>query len=185
MVNDVLDMSKIEMGAFAITPEPFAVAPLVENCRQMLHNQAEKAGIQLATEVEPGLPELEADKRACRQILLNLLSNAIKFTEPGGRVRMTVRAAGDTLVFAVEDTGIGISPQDLPRLGTPFMQAESAYSRRFDGAGLGLSVVKGLVQLHGGRLEIASELGKGTQVSVCLPLKETGAAEPVRLKRSA
>ena len=185
MVNDVLDMSKIEMGAFAITPEPFAVAPLVENCRQMLHNQAEKAGIQLATEVEPGLPELEADKRACRQILLNLLSNAIKFTEPGGRVRMTVRAAGDTLVFAVEDTGIGISPQDLPRLGTPFMQAESAYSRRFDGAGLGLSVVKGLVQLHGGRLEIASELGKGTQVSVCLPLKEAGAAEPVRLKRSA
>ena len=101
MVNDVLDMSKIEMGAFAITPEPFAAAPLVENCRQMLHNQAEKAGIQLTADVEAGLPELVADKRACRQILLNLLSNAIKFTEPGGRVRMSERHTGDALVFAV------------------------------------------------------------------------------------
>ena len=184
MVNDILDMSKIEMGAFAITPEPFAVAPLVENCRQMMQNQAVKAGVALSAEVEEKVPELFADKRACRQILLNLLSNAIKFTEPGGTVRVSAQRDRASLVLVVEDTGIGIAPQDLPRLGTPFVQAESAYGRRFDGAGLGLSVVKGLVQLHGGELGIESELGKGTRITVRLPLEQAGEEEPP-LRRSA
>ena len=182
MVNDILDMSKIEMGAFMITPEPFALAPLLENCRQMMQNQAMKAGVALSAEVEDGVPELVADKRACRQILLNLLSNAIKFTEPGGTVRVAARRDRASLLLVVEDTGIGIAPQDLPRLGTPFAQADSAYGRRFDGAGLGLSVVKGLVQLHGGELGIESELGKGTRITVRLPLDR---AEKRPLRRSA
>ncbi len=170
VVNDILDMSKIEAGSFDVTPEPFDLKPVVERCTQFVAPQAEKAQITIGVDVEPSLPELTADPRACRQILLNLLSNAIKFSNAGGQVTCGARKDGRRIVIFVRDQGIGISSTDLPKLGNPFVQAESGYDRRHEGSGLGLSVVKGLAALHGGQMSIASELGKGTEVTVSLPI---------------
>ena len=116
------------------------------------------------------LPELVADKRALHQILLNLLSNAIRFTDRGGKVTIGARAEAGSIVFVVEDTGVGISDEDLARVGEPYFQARASYDRRHGGTGLGLSIVKGLVRLHAGEINIRSRIGEGTRVSVRLPL---------------
>jgi cell cycle sensor histidine kinase DivJ len=171
VVNDILDMSKIEVGKFKIVKEPFEVASLVVSCSEIMRHTAETKGIMLVIDIAPGLPDLPADKRACKQMLLNVLSNAIKFTDPGGWVRISARAEKDSIVLTVADNGIGIAEQDLPKLGAPFVQADNSYDRSYEGAGLGLSVVKGLARLHGGKLEIASTLGDGTIVSIVLPLE--------------
>ncbi|MBH0237163.1 PAS domain-containing sensor histidine kinase [Methylobrevis albus] len=170
VVNDILDMSKIEAGSFDVTPEPFDLGAVIERCRQMLAPQAEAAKVVLRADVEPDLPELVADRRACRQILLNLLSNGIKFTDCGGEIVCGARRNGRTVSIFVKDNGIGIAAADLPRLGNPFVQAQSGYDRRHEGTGLGLSVVKGLAALHGGTMTIDSVLGAGTTVTVTLPL---------------
>ncbi len=186
VVNDILDMSKIEAGSFDITPEPFEIAPVVERCRQIMSPQAARAGVELVTTVEAGLPEVVADRRACRQILLNLLSNAIKFTDEGGRVECGARCNGAEFQLFVRDNGIGIAAQDLPRLGNPFFQAECGYDRRAEGTGLGLSVVKGLATLHGGTLTIDSTPGRGTTVTVSLPVRpehDRGRLLPLPVRR--
>jgi cell cycle sensor histidine kinase DivJ len=170
VVNGILDMSKIETGNFHIVPDPFAVKGLVETCRNMMLLKAQTSGVELEAEVEPSLPEIVGDKRACRQILLNLMSNALKFTPAGGRVVVGARRDPRGLALYVSDTGVGISKEDLPRLGEPFFQAKSAYDRPFEGTGLGLSVVKGLAKLHGGRMDVESAEGRGTTFTVWLPL---------------
>lgn len=170
LVNSILDLSKIESGNFEITAEPFSLRPLLDHCVQMMGLKAEESGIRLTVSSPAMLPELVADKRACRQIMLNLLSNAIKFTKAGGTVTTDVRLEGQTVAIAVADTGIGVSREDLERLGRPFFQARSAYDRPHEGTGLGLSVVKGLVELHGGRVDFASTPGVGTTVTVRLPV---------------
>jgi len=170
VVNDILDMSKIEAGKFKIVKEPFDVASLVKSCCDIMRHTAEQRSLSLITDVAPGIPELPADKRACKQMLLNVIANAIKFTDPGGWVRVSARVANGSVEFVVADNGIGIAEKDLPKLGNPFVQANNSYDRSYDGAGLGLSVVKGLARLHGGRLELASTLGHGTTASIFLPL---------------
>lgn len=170
VVNGILDMSRIEAGHFEIVTEPFAVKPLIENCRQMLSLRAEQAGIQLFADIAAELPEINADPRAFRQVVINLVSNAIKFTEQGGKVDIAARANGNEIELIVSDTGVGIPEADLARLGDPFFQGRSTYDRRYEGTGLGLSVVMGLVKLHGGTVEIESRLRKGTKVFVRLPL---------------
>ena len=122
----------------------------------------------------PDIPALPADEKTCKQMLLNLIANAIKFTEPGGVVRVSARVAGGNVELSVADNGIGIAEQDLPKLGNPFVQANNAYGRGRDGTGLGLSVVSGLAELHGGRLELDSALGEGTTATIILPYDETG-----------
>lgn len=176
VVNGILDVTRIESGHFVIVPEPFAVGPLIETCRGMMTLRAEQAGVRLATSYAPDLPEVDADKRALRQVLINLLSNAIKFTNRGGTVTIAARREGDTLALEVIDDGIGIAEKDLERLGNPFFQARSSYDRPYEGTGLGLSVVKGLVELHGGRVEIDSRLGEGTRVIVRVPINRSQAA---------
>jgi two-component system, cell cycle sensor histidine kinase DivJ len=171
VVNGILDMSKIESGTFAISAEPFAVKELVASCRSMMLLKAEKSSIRLVATVDPDVPEILADKRACRQIFLNLMSNALKFTPEGGCVIVGARREREGIALFVTDTGVGIGGDDLPRLGEAFFQASSSYNRTFEGTGLGLSVVKGLAELHGGRMEIQSVLGKGTTVAVHLPLE--------------
>jgi cell cycle sensor histidine kinase DivJ len=171
VVNDILDMSKIEAGKFKIVKEPFDVAPLVKSCCDLMRHTAEQRSLSLIMDVAPGIPELPADKRACKQMLINLISNAIKFTDPGGWVRVSARLAGGNVEFSVSDNGIGIAEQDLPKLGNPFVQANNSYDRSYEGAGLGLSVVKGLARLHGGRLELTSALGEGTIATIVLPLE--------------
>jgi len=170
VVNGILDMSKIETGNFEITPEPFAPAHVVAACCGVLALRAREAGVHLEKVAPDDLPEMVADKRALNQILLNLLSNAIRFTDRGGTVTISVRAEAARMTFAIEDNGVGISEADLPRVGEPYFQAGSAYDRRHGGTGLGLSIVKGLVQLHGGEIAIRSRIGKGTRVTVRLPL---------------
>jgi cell cycle sensor histidine kinase DivJ len=154
VVNGILDVSRIEAGHFEVTPESFAVAPLAESCYEMML---------------PDLPEVRADKVALRQVLINLISNAIKFTPRGGQVDISVDVDERDLILVVDDTGIGIAESDLVQLGNPFFQVKGAYDRPYEGTGLGLSVVKGLVGLHGGRIDIRSRLGHGTSVVVRLP----------------
>jgi cell cycle sensor histidine kinase DivJ len=178
VVNTLLDMSKIEAGKFDVVPEPFEISPFAHGCCDLMGLKAERAGIQLAREIEADLPELIADRRACKQMIINLLSNAIKFTPSGGRVTLSVCRERDQIVFVVSDTGIGISEADLPKLGDPFFQARSAYDRRHEGTGLGLSVVRGLVGLHRGSLTIESAPDEGTSVTVSLPIDcRTGPAQ--------
>jgi cell cycle sensor histidine kinase DivJ len=170
VVNGILDMSKIETGNFEITPESFKPSQVVTGCCDILALRARDAGVTLEKFVSDELPEIVADKRSLNQILLNLVSNAIRFSERGGKVTVGVRAEAASLTFVVEDHGVGISEQDLVRVGEPYFQAGSSYDRRQGGTGLGLSIVKGLVRLHGGEISIRSRVGEGTRITVSLPL---------------
>ena len=174
VVNGILDVSKMETGNFEITPEPFEPAPAVTSCCDLLALKAREADVDIKTRVAPDLPEILADRRALNQILINLISNAIKFTPRGGSVTVAAQREDDKLAVSVEDTGVGIGEDDLQRVGEAFFQARASYNRRHDGSGLGLSIVKGLVQLHGGDMEISSRLGVGTCVKVRLPIDGTG-----------
>jgi cell cycle sensor histidine kinase DivJ len=169
VVNGILDMSKIETGDFEISPEPFAPAQVIGNCCDLLALKARETGIELVKRLPDSLPEIVADKRSFKQILLNLISNAVKFTERGGRVTVSATAEISEIVVTVEDTGVGISAEDLPKIGRPFFQARGTYDRRHDGTGLGLSISRGLVDLQGGAFEVSSEVGKGTRFTVRLP----------------
>jgi cell cycle sensor histidine kinase DivJ len=184
VVNGILDMSKMETGNFQITPEPFEPAPTVAGCCDLLALKARDAGVDIRTRIASDLPELVADRRALNQILINLISNAIKFTPRGGSVTVGARCDGPNLALSVEDTGVGVGEDDLPRLGEAFFQARASYDRRHDGSGLGLSIVKGLVRLHGGDMTFQSRLGEGTCVIVKLPLAGYGVrplVDPVKL----
>ena len=174
VVNGILDVSKMETGNFEITPEPFAPASAIENCTDLLALKARDSGIELKMRLAQGLPEVAADRRAFNQILLNLIANAIKFTPRGGEVTVSALCDGPDFAVTVEDTGVGIGEADLPRLGEAFFQADASYDRRQDGSGLGLSIVKGLVGLHGGVVDIRSRLGEGTRVTVRLPIAGDG-----------
>ena len=166
VVNGILDMSKMETGNFEITPEPFVPAQVIGNCCDLLALKARDAGVEITTRIAADLPEVVADRRALNQILINLISNALKFTPRGGRVTVSAICDGPKFAVTVEDTGVGIGKDDLPRLGEAFFQARASYDRQHDGSGLGLSIVKGLVLLHGGDIDIRSRLGEGTRVTV-------------------
>ena len=183
VVNGILDMSKMETGNFEITPEPFVPTQAIGSCCDLLALKAREAGIDLKTRIAADLPEVVADRRALNQILINLISNAIKFTPRGGSVTVIARCEGSNFALAVEDTGVGIGEDDLPRVGEAFFQARASYDRKHDGSGLGLSIVKGLVQLHGGDINIRSRLGEGTRVTVVLPIESeaTRPAQPIKL----
>jgi cell cycle sensor histidine kinase DivJ len=184
VVNGILDMSKMETGNFEITPEPFGPAEAVASCCDLLALKAQEANVALVMRIAAGLPEIVADRRAFNQIMINLVSNAIKFTPRGGRVTISASCEGAHLLVGVEDTGVGIGADDLPRLGEAFFQAGASYDRRHDGTGLGLSIVKGLIRLHGGEIDIRSRLGEGTSIMVRLPLEGAGnhsVAEPVKM----
>lgn len=184
VVNGILDMSKMETGNFEITPEPFAPAPVVTGCCDLLALKARDSGVEIRAKLATDLPEIVGDRRAFNQILINLMSNAIKFTPRGGSVTVSAQRDGGSIAVAVEDTGVGIGEADLPRLGEAFFQARGTYDRRHDGTGLGLSIVKGLVKLHGGEIDIRSRLGEGTRVTVRLPIDCEGhkaPADPIRL----
>lgn len=169
VVNSILDVSKIESGAYSIHPEPFRFAEAAETCRSMMGHQAATKAIRLEDRVAPNAGEIRGDRRAIQQILINLVSNALKFTPEGGHVAIGAKRLGSRLMFWVSDNGIGIAGDDLERLGQPFMQVQNDYTRRYDGTGLGLSLVKGLVSLHEGSMSIESAPGEGTTVTVSLP----------------
>jgi len=172
-------MSKIEAGKLSLRFEPVELEEIAEEALRLVRNRAEAAGLSLVLDFVD-LPEVEADHRAVKQVLLNLLSNAIKFTPRGGRV--TVRAErredalGERVRISVQDTGIGISPQDLERLARPFEQVESQHSKTTQGSGLGLALTKSLVEMHGGLLDLKSAPGQGTTASFSLPVRQSAPA---------
>ncbi len=170
VVNSILDVSRIESGQFMIRPRAFSIAALIEILVEIMTLDAGQKGVRLSVELAAALPEIVADERAVRQIVLNLLSNAIKFSGEGGRVIVGGRVERDEFLLSVADSEIGIAEGDLKQLGNPFFQAHASYDRPYEGSGLGLSVVKGLIELHGGRIDIASRLGQGTKVTMRLPL---------------
>jgi two-component system cell cycle sensor histidine kinase PleC len=175
LINDILDMSKIEAGKMNLKFEPVSLEDVTEDAVRLIRNRAEAAGLKLEIDF-PSLPEVEADYRAVKQVLLNLLSNAIKFTPRAGRV--TVRAEvrrdplGERVRVSVTDTGIGIAAEDLARLARPFEQVESQHAKTTQGTGLGLALTKSLVEMHDGSLEMASTPGEGTTVSFVLPVSQ-------------
>jgi cell cycle sensor histidine kinase DivJ len=183
VVNGILDMSKMETGNFEIAPEPLMPAQAIVSCCDLLALKARDAGVELKTRIAD-LPEVVVDRRALNQILINLISNAIKFTPRGGRVTVSATCDGAKMSITVEDTGVGIGEDDLPRLGEAFFQARASYDRKHDGSGLGLSIVKGLVKLHDGDFDIQSRLNHGTRITIKLPIdceQGTPVADPIRL----
>ncbi len=169
LVKDLLDVSRIESGNLKIEVEPFALRDVVIAGIETLRPQADAKGLTLVANVEPGLPDLLADRRATKQILINLVSNAVKFTARGGTVSISARPLGEHIEITVADDGIGIPPEHIARIVQPFYQVETSYARRSDGVGLGLSIVRGLIDLHGGDLRIESEPGAGSRFIVTLP----------------
>ncbi len=176
LINDILDMSKIEAGKMTLKFEPLALEDVAEDAARLVRNRAEAAGLTLTLEFPQDLPEVEADYRALKQVLLNLLSNAIKFTPRGGRVTIAAEARADTLGervrVSVQDSGIGIAQDDLARLARPFEQVENQHSKTTQGTGLGLALTKSLVEMHGGALDLQSAPGKGTTVSFSVPVRQ-------------
>jgi cell cycle sensor histidine kinase DivJ len=170
VVTSILDVSRIEAGAYWTQLEPFRFADAVEMTRSMMQLQADTKGVKLDTRIAADAGEINADRRAMQQILINLASNAIKFTPEGGEVTIGAQRVGSRLHFWVRDTGIGIAEDDLANLGQPFVQVQNDYTRRFEGTGLGLSLVKGLVTLHEGTMSIESMPGEGTTVSISVPV---------------
>jgi len=176
LINDVLDLSKIEAGRYELHREPIDARDPVAAALRILRVQADEAGVALRG-LLPGAPvEAEADPRAIKQIVLNLVSNALKFTPRGGSVTVDLSAHAGDLTLAVVDTGVGIAPEDLERLGRPYEQAGDG---RLQGTGLGLSLVRALAGLHGGGMAIESRLGEGAAVTVTLPgpVGQDGTAE--------
>ncbi|QDL96826.1 PAS domain-containing protein [Rhodopseudomonas palustris] len=168
VINDILDMSKIEAGRMRLEMEPLDLSKTIGESLKVVAGRAEHKHLDLRAEVGDQIP-IVADRRAIKQILINLLSNAVKFTPDAGRVTVRSRIAGDSIVLMIADTGIGIPPQSLRRLGQPFEQVESQLTKSYHGSGLGLAIAKSLVNLHGGSMRLRSTLGEGTVVMVSLP----------------
>jgi len=186
LINGILDMSKIEAGKFELAEEIFDLEETAGQALRFVKLQADRKGVALSMSLADGAGTIFADRRALKQVLVNLLTNGVKFTPRGGEIRVTSQNIGQAIEITVADTGIGIAPADLERLGRPFEQVESAHVRAQEGTGLGLALVKALAQMHGGEAVIESVLGVGTTVRVKLPHaavgEETGAAHPAILQ---
>ncbi|CVI15810.1 Uncharacterized sensor-like histidine kinase R01002 [Agrobacterium fabacearum CFBP 5771] len=176
VVNTMLDMSKLEAGRYELMMESFPIGETISSCEAMLGLQAKEKGLTLTSRIQRGIGEISADQRAIRQVLINLAGNAIKFTDAGGVVSIDAAREGRMLKLTVSDTGIGIASDKIELLGQPFMQVQNEYTRRYEGTGLGLSLVKGLVALHGGTFAITSQPGAGTVVTIMLPADGSGMA---------
>ncbi len=171
LINDILDMSKIEAGKMQLRFEPVSVDEVVDDTLRLVRQRAEKAGLKLRTHL-PNLPEIEADFRALKQVLLNLLTNAVKFTPQGGTITISAAVTENNVHLSVTDTGVGIPEKALARLAKPFEQVENQFSKTKEGTGLGLALTKSLIEMHNGRMDIDSEVGKGTTVHVSLPITQ-------------
>ncbi|MGH6949335.1 MAG: PAS domain-containing sensor histidine kinase, partial [Vitreimonas sp.] len=172
LINDILEMAKIEAGKLTLSPKPLDPSVAIEQAVRLTKRKAEEKGLSVVVDAE-NVPEIEADHRAVKQILLNLLSNAVKFTDQGA-IMVHARGNAQGLTLRVVDTGCGIPPEHLPRLARPFEQVEEELTRNNSGTGLGLALTKSLAEMHGGRLSIQSEVGRGTIVTIVLPLRFGG-----------
>jgi two-component system, cell cycle sensor histidine kinase PleC len=174
VINDILDMSKIEAGRMKLDMEPLDLSKTLAESLRVVSGRAQDKRLMLDADIEQAL-SVVADRRAAKQILVNLLSNAVKFTPEGGKVIVRSHLTSDRITLLIADTGIGIAPQSLARLGRPFEQVESQLSKTYHGSGLGLAIARSLTQLHGGSMKLRSKLGTGTVVRLSLPREARGA----------
>jgi len=169
LINGILDMSKIEAGKFELSEELFDLSEVAAQAVRFVKVLADRKGVILKASVAPECQSIFADKRAVKQMLLNLVTNGVKFTPRGGEVSISAARVGAGVEIAVRDSGIGISREDLARLGRPFEQVDAAHTRKQEGTGLGLALVKAFAAMHGGEVTIESNLGEGTVVRITLP----------------
>lgn len=200
LINDILDLSKVESGKMELELSRFILRDVLNASTSMLKEKMMKHDLKLSLEVElEAGTEIEADERKFKQIMYNLLSNAVKFTPDGGSVRVAARRVNseelpplpfgetgcpESIEISVADTGIGIKPEDIQKLFRPFSQLETAYTKNHEGTGLGLSLTKQLVELHGGKIWVESEFGKGSNFTFILPVRQAGESASVE-KREA
>ncbi|HEY1706630.1 MAG TPA: MHYT domain-containing protein [Rhizomicrobium sp.] len=179
IINEILDLSRLEAGKVELEETEVALPQLLAEASAMMEARAKDNGIALTLVCPPGLPRLKADDRRVKQVVLNLLSNAVKFTPKGGAVALTAALRDGAVFIAVTDTGIGIAKEDLPKAFESFSQIDNRLSRKFEGSGLGLPLARHLVELHGGRLDLESELHHGTTATVLFP-RDRSIREPER-----
>jgi signal transduction histidine kinase len=175
LINDILDLAKVEAGKMQLEVEEVPLKGLLAAVLAMHQEKALRHGISIDYQMEPGTDiMIEADERKLKQILFNLMSNAMKFTPDGGSVRIIAReiTKAQEIEINVEDTGIGIKPEDIPKLFKEFSQLDTLYDKKYEGTGLGLALTKKLVELHGGRIYVSSEFGKGSRFAFVLPIKQ-------------
>jgi len=176
LINDILDMAKIEAGKMTLHYETVSMKELCDDALRLMRGKIQEAGLT-ATLDAPDLPDVDADHRGLKQVLLNLISNAVKFTPEGGSIVVALSQPDQHHVrVAVTDTGIGIAAEDLARLARPFEQVEGQHSKTTQGTGLGLALTKALVEMHGGELGLESEPGRGTTVSFIIPARKPASA---------
>jgi signal transduction histidine kinase len=170
LINDILDLSKIEAGRMELDVARFDLREAMANAMTLVRGRAERHGIRLESEVAPEVGAYDGDERKFKQILLNLLSNAVKFTPEGGTVSLNAQRANGAYVFSVKDTGIGIAPGDQEKIFEEFRQVGSDYERKAEGTGLGLTLTRRLVILHGGDIRVESAPGQGSTFTFTLPI---------------
>jgi signal transduction histidine kinase len=170
LINDILDLSKIEAGRMELAPAPFHLPSALENAVTLVKERATRHGITLELNLDPRLGELVGDERKVKQVVLNLLSNAVKFTPEGGRISLKAGLTDGTVEISVTDTGIGIAPDDQAAIFEEFRQVGTDETRKQEGTGLGLTLAKKFVELHGGRIWVESRVGVGSTFTFTLPL---------------
>jgi signal transduction histidine kinase len=179
LINNILDLSKIESGSDELHEGSIQIPVLAQSISRLVTGLAQENNVTLELDVSDDIPLLYADERMVKQILLNLLSNAIKFTPSGGRVTLKALSSDKSgYIFQVIDTGIGIAFEDIPRALAPFQQIDSGLNRKHEGTGLGLPLAKSLVEMHGGYLDLQSEIGVGTTVTVRFPAERVACSPP-------
>lgn len=176
IINDILDFAKAEAGQLVLFESNVDVQQVANGIERVLGPRARDSGIELRIRIPAELPLIWSDERKLKQMLLNLVNNAVKFTPSGGIVEISARLEPDGFVVAVRDSGIGIAQADLDRVLEPFVQAETTLSRRQEGTGLGLALVKAMIEIHGGRLRLESTLGNGTSAELVFPAERISAA---------
>ena len=170
LINEILDLSKVEAGRMELEVAAFDLPLAIDNARTFVRERATKHGINLDVTIDERLGDFVGDERKIKQILLNLLSNAVKFTPEGGRIGISARQADGSVEISVSDTGVGIAPEDQPKIFEEFRQVGSDYTHKVEGTGLGLTLAKKFVELHGGRIWVESEVGKGSRFIFTLPI---------------
>jgi signal transduction histidine kinase len=170
LINEILDLSKVEAGRMELELATFDLPLAIENARTFVRERATRHGITLDVAVDDRLGEFVGDERKIKQILLNLLSNATKFTPEGGRIGIKARQTDGSVEISVTDTGIGIALEDQPKIFEEFRQVGTDYAHKIQGTGLGLTLAKKFVELHGGKIWVESEAGKGSTFIFTLPI---------------
>jgi signal transduction histidine kinase len=171
LINDILDLSKIEAGRMELQLVPFSLPASIEDTLTLVRERAARQGIALELDVHERVDEVVADERKIKQVLLNLLSNAVKFTPAGGRVGVRVALADGMVEIAVRDSGIGIAPQDQEAIFEEFRQVGADEARKREGTGLGLALARRFVELHGGKIWVESAVGRGSTFTFTLPVR--------------